>query len=89
MRTRTNLNVKEKLFILVIKDIIIIMNTTIAVSPETRDKIIEFGNKGETYDDILARILNSAKERQVQELLMDERGTMTMSEARARLNRKR
>jgi hypothetical protein len=64
------------------------MNTTIAISSELRDQIKEFGNKGETYDDILARILNSAKERQLQELLMDEKGTMTIAEARARLNRK-
>jgi predicted CopG family antitoxin len=64
------------------------MNTTIAISLEIRDRIKEYGNKGETYDDILARILNSAKERQLQELLMDEKGTMTIAEARAKLNKK-
>jgi hypothetical protein len=64
------------------------MNTTIAISREIRDQIKEYGNKGETYDEILARILNSAKERQLQELLMDEKGTMTIAEARARLNKK-
>jgi predicted CopG family antitoxin len=64
------------------------MNTTIAISPEIRDQIKEYGNKGETYDEILARILNSAKERQLQELLMDEKGTMTIAEARAKLNKK-
>jgi predicted CopG family antitoxin len=64
------------------------MNTTIAISQEIRDQIKEYGNKGETYDDILARILNSAKERQLQELLMDEKGTMTIAEARAKLNKK-
>jgi len=64
------------------------MNTTIAISLEIRDQIKEYGNKGETYDDILARILNSAKERQLQELLMDEKGTMTIAEARAKLNKK-
>ena len=64
------------------------MNTTIAISREIRDQIKEYGNKGETYDDILARILNSAKERQLQELLMDEKGTMTIAEARAKLNKK-
>ena len=64
------------------------MNTTIAISQEIRDQIKEYGNKGETYDEILARILNSAKERQLQELLMDEKGTMTIAEARAKLNKK-
>ena len=51
------------------------MNTTIAVSSEVRDQIKEFGKKGERYDEILARLLNSAKERQLQELLMDEKDT--------------
>jgi len=63
------------------------MNTTIAISTSIRDQIKEFGIKGETYDDILLRLLNSAKERQLQELLMDETGCITIKEARARLNK--
>jgi predicted CopG family antitoxin len=57
------------------------MNTTIAISTDIKEQIKEFGNKGETYDEILARILKSAKERQLQELLMDEKGTITVAEA--------
>jgi predicted CopG family antitoxin len=57
------------------------MNTTIAVSNEIRDQIKEFGNKGETYDDILSRLLTSAKERQLQELLMDTNNCITAKEA--------
>ena len=57
------------------------MNTTISISQETKGQIMEFGNKGETYDEILARILVSIKERQLQEILMDERGTITVKEA--------
>ena len=49
------------------------MNTTISVSNEIKEQIIEFGNKGETYNDILGRVLDSAKERQLQDLLMDEK----------------
>jgi len=64
------------------------MKTTITISANTRDQIKEFRNKGETYNDILTRILNSAKERQLQELLMDEKDTLTIAEARAKLNRK-
>jgi len=64
------------------------MNTTIAISREIRDQIKEYGNKGETYDDILARILNSAKERQLQELLMDEKGTITIDEALTRAKKR-
>jgi len=63
------------------------MNTTIAISVEIRDQLKEFGTKGETYEEVIARLLQSAKERQVRDLLMDERGTITLKEARARLNR--
>ena len=31
-------------------------NTTIAVSNEIKEKIKEFGNKGETYSDILEKL---------------------------------
>ena len=55
------------------------MNTTISVSKELVEQIKEFGKKGEKYDEILARILKSAKERQLQELLMDEEGTIPVS----------
>lgn len=64
------------------------MNTTIAVSSEIRDQIKEFGNKGETYDDILARLLNSAKERQLQELLMDEKDCIPIQEALVRARKR-
>jgi hypothetical protein len=57
------------------------MNTTIAVSTAIREQIKEFGNKGETYDEILARLLQSAKERQLQELLMDTDDCINIDEA--------
>lgn len=61
--------------------IIIKMNTTIAISTELREQLKEFGDKGETYADIIARLVQSAKERQLHDLLMDEKGTVTMREA--------
>ena len=64
------------------------MNTTIAISPEIRDQIKEFGNKGDTYDEILARLLNSAKERQLQELLMDTTNCVPIEEALERAKKK-
>ncbi|PIN71929.1 hypothetical protein COV21_03760 [Candidatus Woesearchaeota archaeon CG10_big_fil_rev_8_21_14_0_10_45_5] len=57
------------------------MNTTIAVSEEIREEIQKFGNKGETYNEILARILKSAKERQLHDLLMDTSESTPVSEA--------
>ena len=56
-------------------------NTTIAVSNEIREKIKEFGNKGETYSEVLARLLESAKKRQLQDLLMNEEDTISIDEA--------
>jgi hypothetical protein len=61
------------------------MNTTIAVSTVIRDQIKEFGSKGETYDDILFRLLKSARDRQIHDLLLDETNTLSIREARARL----
>lgn len=57
------------------------MNTTIAISTQIRDEIKNFGNKGETYDDILSKLLKSAQERQLQELLMDTSDSIPVSEA--------
>lgn len=57
------------------------MNTTIAISKETREKILEFGNKNDTYDDIILRLYESAKSRLLNDILMSEEGTVTAKEA--------
>ncbi len=56
-------------------------NTTIAVSNEVKDKIKEFGNKGETYSEVINKLLESAKKRQLQDLLMNEENTVSIDEA--------
>jgi len=56
-------------------------NTTIAVSNEIKEKIKEFGNKGETYSEVIAKLLESAKKRQLQDLLMGEENTISINEA--------
>ena len=56
-------------------------NTTIAVSSEIKEKINEFGTKGETYSEVIARLLESARKRQLQDLLMNEENTITLEEA--------
>ncbi|MCR4335748.1 MAG: hypothetical protein NUV57_04385 [archaeon] len=57
------------------------MASTMAVSTEVKDEIKSFGSKGETYDDILRRIIGVAKERQLQMLLMDESNTDSVENA--------
>lgn len=56
-------------------------NTTIAVSNEIKEKIKEFGTKGETYSEVIARLLESARKRQLQDLLMSEEDTISIEEA--------
>ena len=56
-------------------------NTTIAITESLKDEIKEFGLKGETYTQILARLLKSARERQLQDILMSEEGTVTIEQA--------
>lgn len=61
------------------------MTTTIAVSPEIRDQIKEFGSKGETYDKILARLLKNAREHQLRDLFMDTTNCLTIENVRKKL----
>ena len=56
-------------------------NTTIAVTKNIEEEIKVFGNKGETYSEIIARLIESAKKRQLHDLLMDEEGTVSIEEA--------
>jgi predicted CopG family antitoxin len=63
-------------------------NTTIAISKEVKENLLEFGNKGETYSEILGRILKSARERQLHDLLMSEEGTVPIKEALTKAKKK-
>lgn len=56
-------------------------NTTIAVTNEIKEKIQEFGNKGETYSEIIGKLIESAKKRQLYDLLMNEGDTISIDEA--------
>jgi len=63
-------------------------NTTIAVTNEVKEGIMEFGNKGETYSEILQRMLKSAKKTQLHDLLMNEEGTVSVENALANAKKK-
>jgi predicted CopG family antitoxin len=56
-------------------------NTTIAITKDVKEGIVELGNKGETYSEILRRLLKSARERQLHDLLMNEENTISIEEA--------
>jgi len=55
--------------------------TTIALRQDVKEKIMEFGSKSETYSDVILRLLESAKQRQLQDLLMDEKETVSVKSA--------
>ncbi len=55
--------------------------TTIAITKDAKEKMDELGYKGETYSDILIRLIESAKQRQLHDLLMSEEGTIPIEEA--------
>ena len=63
-------------------------NTTIAIPRNLKEQIQEFGSKGEKYSEILVRLLKSAKDRQLQDLLMDETDTISIEEALAKAKKR-
>lgn len=56
-------------------------HTTIAIPKNLKEQMQEFGSKGETYSEIIARLIKSAKERQLHDILMDEKGFIPIEEA--------
>lgn len=55
--------------------------TTIAISREIKSQMEEFGYKGESYSDLIKRLIESAKQRQLHDFLMNEEGTIPIEEA--------
>lgn len=58
-------------------------NTTIAINPAVKSQMEQFGTKGESYSEIILKLIKSAKERQLNDILMDEKGTIPIEEALA------
>lgn len=61
--------------------------STIAVAKNVKEKIQEFGNKGESFSEVLERLVRSARERQLHDLLMDTSNCLTINEARQRVKK--
>lgn len=62
--------------------------TTIAITKEVKAQIQEFGNKGESYSEILARLVESARKRMLHDFLMSEEGCVPVKEALERAKKK-
>ena len=55
--------------------------TTIAIPKNLKKKISEFGNKNETFSEILSKLVKSAEQRLLDDLLFSEEGCVTIEEA--------
>jgi len=55
--------------------------TTIAVEKRVKEGIKEFGNKGETFSQIIERLLDSANQRLFQDVLMNTENCIPIKEA--------
>ncbi len=62
--------------------------TTIALTKEAREKMKEFGNKGESYSEIILKLVKSARERQLHDLLLNEEGTIPIEQALSKAREK-
>ncbi len=58
-------------------------NTTIAINSQVKEEMQQFGTKGESYSEIILKLIKSARERQLNDLLMDEKDTVSIGEALA------
>ena len=63
-------------------------HTTIAVRKDLKEKMAEFANKKETYSDVIERLLKSAEQRLLHDVLFNDEGFITIEEARKELNKK-
>ena len=63
-------------------------NTTIAIRRDLKEKIMEFATKKESYSDVIERLLKSAEQRLLQDVLMSDEGCITIEEAIAEAERK-
>ena len=62
--------------------------TTIAIPKVLKQEISQFGTKSETFSQIIARLVESAKQRQLHDLLMSGEGCVTIEEAIAEAKKK-
>ncbi|MBI2043703.1 hypothetical protein HYT25_04920 [Candidatus Pacearchaeota archaeon] len=63
-------------------------HTTIAIKKDLKEKIMEFATKKESYSDVIERLLESAKERQLHDLLFNGKGFIPIKQAMAEARKK-
>lgn len=63
-------------------------HTTIAIRRDLKEKIMEFATKKETYSDVIERLLKSAEQRLLNDVLFNEEGFIPIEQAIAEARRK-
>ena len=58
------------------------MNTTISVSKETRDLLLDFGKKSENYDDVIRRMHNTIMMQEQLREFVDENAYSSLQDAK-------
>ncbi len=64
-----------------------IMNTTISVSIEMKERLRSLGRSGESYDDIIRRLCDQTHQNILERFLYDDSNSYTIEEARAEAER--
>jgi predicted CopG family antitoxin len=62
--------------------------TTIAIRKDLKDRILEFAMKKETYSDVIERLLQSAEQRLLNDILMSKEGFIPIEDAIKRAEKK-
>lgn len=63
-------------------------NTTIAIRKDLKEKIAEFAMKKETYSDVIERLLKSAEQRLLNDVLFSEEGFISLDEFEKEVKKK-
>lgn len=64
------------------------MNTTIQISKETRELLKEYGKKSETYDEVIKRMHNSLKMREMLETMVNPEEWMSLEDFKEWIDKK-
>ncbi len=56
------------------------MNTTIQISKETKELISTFGSKGDTYEEIIKKLYQSACENELKKFMEPSKNYMSLEE---------
>ena len=63
-------------------------NTTIAIRRDLKEKIMEFATKKESYSDVIERLLKSAEQRLLNDVLFNEEGFISLDDFEKEVKRK-